>query len=101
VHKRFPNTVLKLFRTTQDRAVWWSEQEFKITTIEKENPKRDGTAPYPFEVEPQSTRQMITGQAIWVARSAVPRDTAYGQEYKITFEMGGKTIDPNMDCING
>ena len=33
-----------------------------------------------------------------VARSEVPVETAYGQEYKITFVMDGKTIDPNMDC---
>jgi hypothetical protein len=25
VHKAFPKTVLKLFRTTKDRAVWWSD----------------------------------------------------------------------------
>ncbi len=99
VHRQFPETVLKLFRKTQDRAVWWSEHEFRITGIEKEEPENDGTAAYPFAFAPEARLQPISGQRIWVARSSVPVNDAYGQEYKITFTIEGRTIDPNMECV--
>lgn len=99
VHKRFPLTILKLYRRTGDRAVWWSEHELTITGIDKEEPKHDNTAIYPFSQKPETRVEIVMDKTIWVARSTVPVDTAYGQEYKITFVMDGKKIDPNMDCI--
>jgi hypothetical protein len=99
VHKLFPMTILKLYRQTHDRAAWWSEREFQITAIEKEDLKHDGTAVYPFSQMPEARAATVANGTIWVARSTVPVDAAYGQEYKITFVMDGKTIDPNMDCV--
>ncbi len=91
--------MLKLERRTHDRAVWWSETPFKITKIEKEkeNPQNIRLAEFPFLQDPVTTSQ--AGE-LFVAKSGVLRDDAYGQEYKITFTMNGSTIDPNMDCVN-
>lgn len=100
VHHTFPNTVLKLRRSTRDRAVWWSEKPFTITAIEQEDPKDANRARYPFSQPPETRPQSTFGGTIFVARSTVPVDAAYGQEYKISFQMEGRTIDPNMDCIN-
>jgi hypothetical protein len=96
VHGTNPETVLKLDRRTHDRAVWWSETQFTITRIDQENPQNDKFAPSPF-VSPVPERDT---NGLWVARSPLPTNNAYGQEYKITFEMAGRTIDPNMDCVN-
>jgi hypothetical protein len=94
VHRDFPGTILVLYKSRRNTAVWWSEEQFTITRIEKEHPQNAGTADYPFDETPVT---MPEGD-LWVARSKVPKDTAYGQQYKITFTMGGRTIDPNMDC---
>jgi hypothetical protein len=101
VHKLFRDTILTLYKSKRDTAVWWSEKEFMITGIDKEDPKKNFTADYPFGAKPDAERKTIDGKPVWVAKSTVPVDTAYGQEYKITFEMGGQRIDPNMDCNGG
>jgi hypothetical protein len=100
VHTSNPETVLKLDRRTHDRAVWWSENQFTITRIEQEHPQNVKLAPSPFAESPVTRSQSDTTGLLWVARSPLPMNNAYGQEYKITFEMEGKTIDPNMDCVN-
>jgi hypothetical protein len=101
VHKTNPETVLKLYRSTHDRAVWWSEKDFQINKFEQETPGDDKKAKEPFDQIPPTERQNSLGGAIFVARSGVPVSQAYGQEYKMTFKMDGRTIDPNMDCVNG
>ena len=97
VHHDFPDTVLHL-RTGIDSAVWWSETAFQITGIVQETPNAL-TAGYPFSEKPLAKQDMVDGEKLWVARSTVPVPTAFGQEYKITFDMAGEAIDPNMDCI--
>jgi hypothetical protein len=111
VHDDFPHTVLELSVERGERAVWWSEFEFKITKI-AEHP-HDGTdtpaavphdpAPPPFDSPAtQAEDDVDKSQAkIHVARSTVPDPGAKGFEYKITFIKNGqsKEIDPNMRCI--
>jgi hypothetical protein len=98
VHATNPETVLRLDRRTHDRAVWWSETRFTITRIEQEQPPNDRFAPSPFAAAPVTSETDTIG--LYVARSPLPTNNAYGQEYKITFEMEGRTIDPNMECGN-
>jgi len=100
VHTSNPETVLKLDRRTHDRAVWWSETQFTITRIDQEHPQDSRLAPSPFAAPPVTTREPDTTGPLWVARSPLPTNNAYGQEYKITFQMAGSTIDPNMECGN-
>jgi hypothetical protein len=101
VHGTNPETVLKLDRRTHDRAVWWSETQFTITGIAQEHPQNSRLAPSPFAGSPVTTREPdSTTGPLWVARSPLPTNNAYGQEYKITFQMEGRTIDPNMECGN-
>jgi len=97
VHATNPETVLRLDRRTHDRAVWWSEKNFEIKKFEQETPDTS-KAKEPFDHIPSTRPQDSVGASIFVARSEVPRDDAYGQEYKITFKMNGITIDPNMEC---
>jgi hypothetical protein len=108
VHTRHPETVLKVLVERQ-KAVWWSEHEFKISRIELHehaaaaSGASDTVAPpdKPFP-EPATMRESdVDGLAaqIHVARSKPPVREAKTFEYKITFTRGGRTVDPNMRCL--
>lgn len=100
-HHDHPETLLKLHRLRKERAVWWSQRSFAITTIRPEEPVKAGAAPYPFETKPLTEAAIATdAQKIFVARSSIPLPTADDQEYKIAFTIEGESepIDPNMYC---
>lgn len=97
VHTLFPETVLRLRRSEGNRAVWWSEEPFTTTIVEDPLPgfpQSPNPAPYPFSTRPETVRG---SGGIHVARSTVPVPDASGHQYKMTFTMGGRAIDPHMD----
>ena len=113
VHIDFPATILKLHRERPDgpgRAVWWSEQQFDITTIEDEaaHDAREASGattppvdadPYPFTERPATEVERSIDPVprdIFVARSTVP---LVAGRYKISFTLNGQLIDPNMHCF--
>lgn len=99
VHKAYPDTVLRVFRKRGEKVVWWSEDEFRVTDIQNEDPRLRGKMDDPFgEPIHQGWEDDAEGRPIWVARSTVPLPSADGQQFKITFTMQGKKIDPNMEC---
>ena len=111
VHTTHPETVLEL-RVEQQKAVWWSEHEFKIVGIELDQhavaaaaPGVDNVAappsrPFPVpETRVEDDIDSVTPQRLHVARSTVPVREAKTHEYKITFTRTGHTIDPNMRCV--
>ena len=100
VHLDFPTTVLELNVGRDEKALWWSESPFAITQIVSRDPLVQ--APYPFTVEPVTRQEEGVdhpARTIHVARSTVPVEGARGHEYKITFTVNGRSIDPNMRCL--
>jgi len=108
VHRDFPETVLIISIKKQQRAVWWSEKDFTITSVRPsahtDNPffrEADTVAPRsPFATpEPPPTRtERVNGRDLYVARSSSPVPAAAYHMYKIEFTMEGRTIDPDMYC---
>jgi hypothetical protein len=111
VHTRFPRTILEVHRdgpAGPERAVWWSEHDFRITIIEDEavHESREASKtttpavdayPYPFEQKPMTRpEEALDHRQIFVARSTVPVTAG---RYKISFEIEGQSIDPNMHCL--
>jgi hypothetical protein len=98
VHKH-KETVLTLHGQAGETAVWWSEDWFKITSLANDDlpnfPHSDTEAsPEPFD---QTLQTMDEAGGLWVVRSPVPIPASYGHQYKISFEIGGRVIDPHMD----
>ena len=105
VHIDYPETILQLSISAGDRAVWFSELRFDITTIELSDHHGSGhapdpsAAPYPFSVAPITVQETDEGlHAIWVARSTVPVPKSANHMYKISFTIQGMLIDPDMSC---
>ena len=103
VHIDFPETILALSFAAQDKAVWWSEQPFTITGIERSPhyPPVHGSPNYPFSAStpPFDARpeQDQAGQPIFVVRTTPIVKESIGQRYKINFFMG-EDVDPDMSC---
>lgn len=109
VHASHRETVLEV-RVERQKAVWWSEHQFKITRIELHGHATEAAPgassvvkapPRPFpepETRVEDDINSLAPQRIHVARSTVPVREARTHEYKITFTRGGRTIDPNMRC---
>jgi hypothetical protein len=116
VHLDFTQTILQL-TVERESALWWSETEFHIDeriALADDHPHADLNPPgadppatpaavYPFP-EP------VTSEAIkddnghvlfWQARSTEPKASARGHYYKISFIIGGQTVDPDMFCGGG
>jgi hypothetical protein len=111
VHDDFPETILKISIKDRQKAVWWSEEEFTITSIRlthQHQPQHPCypeaatiAAPYPFADGPPAppTRiEEVNGRNLYVARSTVPIAASVGHMYKMEFSMAGKRIDPDMYC---
>lgn len=99
VHIDHPETILKLYRRRKERAVWWSERPFEIFDIVPEAGADNVGAPYPFSARLETVSQMaIDNKTIFVARSTIPIAAADDHEYKISFRIEGREIDPNMYC---
>jgi hypothetical protein len=127
VHIDHPETILRL-RVGKDTACWWSRTEFEITDIALHShpapaagaaapapPAHTGSAsassaslpeppaPYPFfeRVKCVPIKNAAGAVIRWEARSTVPVPLSNDQTYKITFKIGGQTIDPDMFCGGG
>jgi len=108
VHVRFPETILEL-RVQEQKAVWWSEHDFRITRIEPHTPAaaaksasyKEAPPEKPFPEPPTNLESDVDGLAarIHVARSQTPIPEARSFEYKINFTRSGRTVDPNMRCL--
>ena len=112
VHIDFPATILVISIEPPQSAVWWSEENFTITSIKPSGlthqhkhscyPEADTIAPtYPFADDPPAppTRiETVNGRDLYVARSTVPVPASAGHMYKIEFSIAGKKIDPDMYC---
>jgi hypothetical protein len=103
VHDEDKDTILNLSFKDQDKAVWWSEQAFRITRINR-SPDRKvvaGSPEYPFNLAPPydaQTERDEHGRAIFVVRATPIVKTSIGQMYKISFFMEKEDIDPDMFC---
>jgi hypothetical protein len=94
-------TLLRLHRRRNERAVWWSERSFSITSIRPAAPLKLGAASYPFAIEPRTQQTVATDdKQIFIARSTIPLEAADDQHYKIAFTIDGEPepVDPNMVC---
>jgi hypothetical protein len=99
VHIKYPDSVLKV-RVSVERAVWWSEEDFRITDIGPHHPAAAaGPPPFPLPTTTPETDIAKRAEPIYVARSKEPDPKAQDHEYKITFVWNKRKIDPNMKCI--
>ncbi len=103
VHKEHKETILHLSFKARNRAVWWSEDPFRITRIERSPnfPLVTGSSPYPFNpqapLNDAQTEQDDDGRDIFDVRSSPIVRKSIGQMYKISFFMD-EDIDPDMSC---
>lgn len=108
VHDDFPETILKISIRDGQKAVWWSEEKFTITSIKPSkhahehpcHPEAGGTVLNPFDNPhlPETRPEDVKGRVLYVARSTVPVPAAAGHMFKIEFSMAGNSIDPDMYC---
>ena len=98
---RNKDTVLRVW-TDSDTIEYQCEEEFAITKVEKAGWKIHGTPDNPFqEALPYEAKEMprASGQKpLWVWRSGVLTAKANNQQYKATFKIRGKKIDPDVVC---
>jgi hypothetical protein len=105
VHVDYPETVLEISFGRKERAVWWSEQPFTITSVRRSDhhPAVHGSPVHPFDGPPppyDARPEMdLAGQPIWAVRANPIVKESIGQMYKINFFMG-ENIDPDMSCGN-
>jgi len=100
VHHDYPETVVKVHRLRNERAVWWSERPFAMTRISPHETLKPGKVEMPFALPKTEPERAFNDTGIFVARSTIPDIRADDQEYKITFTIDGELqpIDPNMYC---
>ena len=101
--------MLVLSISNQDRAVWWSETDFAITSITPSGAAHPSLF-YPEALPPapaapadpvsltRTIEHDVDGQNICVWRTSVPIAAAARHMYKIAFDIGGDAIDPDMYC---
>jgi len=95
------HAVLRVW-TESDTIEYQCEEKFAITKVEKAGWKIHDTPDNPFqEPLPYEAKEMprASGQKpLWVWKSKVLKSTANNQQYKATFKIGGKLIDPDVVC---
>jgi len=95
------HTVLRVW-TGSDTIEYRCEEKFAITKVEKAGWKIHDTPDNPFqEPLPYEAKEMprASGQKpLWVWKSGVLTAKANNQQYKATFKIGGKLIDPDVVC---
>jgi hypothetical protein len=94
--------VLKISFSAGQRAVWWSEEPFTITSIRRSDhhPIATGSPDYPFDGPPPpyaaERERDLAGRDLFAVRANPIVKGAIGQQYKIEFFMD-ETIDPDME----
>ena len=102
VHVDYPETILKISFGAKERAVWWSEQPFTITAVNRSAaPTVHGSPDHPFDGPPPPyvglpETDLAGHTTIWAVRAKPIVKEAVGQRYKITFFMD-ESIDPDME----
>ena len=106
VHIDFPDSVVVLSIGGNQKAVWWSETSFTITSVRPSPhhpnphfPEAATTPPqYPFTDSLVTRVENHNGRDLFVVRSSVPVPGAANHMYKIVFTIGGDPIDPDAYC---
>ena len=105
VHIDHPETILQISFSRKERAVWWSEQPFTITSVSRSShhPLVSGSPDHPFDGPPPpyaaTAEADLAGRPMWAVRANPIVKESVGQMYKINFFMG-EDIDPDMSCGN-
>ena len=85
-------TIVRLSYKAKESVMWYSDNEFQITTIVPHEDKGQGLAPKnPFVKDIPSTLSKAV-------ESGPIQQTAINHRYKITFTINGRTIDPDLWC---
>src|SRR3954468_9671428 len=100
VHIDHPETILQISHGLKQRAVWWATEAFRIIAVHAHgtpgaaplNPFDGQTVPYDARPEPG------TSGTVFVVRAQPIILQSIGHVYKITFDIGGEVIDPDMSC---
>ena len=96
-HEIDRETILKISFNLKQRPVWWSTEQFIITSI---RPSHGATTPAnPFEATafPYRAQEMpVRGTMLYVVRATAIVSGAIGVRFKISFNMG-EDIDPDME----
>jgi hypothetical protein len=102
-HNEDPKTVLHLNFSEDEEAVWWCREEFSTTGITySPHAQRVDSAPEnPFEPGNEFKRdserkESANGNPVYVIRSGRPDPKAKGQQYKVSFSIGGFDVDPDL-----
>jgi hypothetical protein len=97
---RHRDTVLRVW-TESDTIEYQCDVEFKITKVERAGWKIHGAPPDPFGGAPPYNAKQISpegGGSFWARTSSALPATANNQQYKMTFEINGKKVDPDVIC---
>ena len=88
----FGATIVRLSYKAKESVMWYSDAEFRITTIVPHEDKGQGVAPKnPFLKDlPNTPSKAIESGPI--------QQSAVNHRYKITFTINGRTIDPDLWC---
>ena len=88
--------------TDSDTIEYQCDEPFEIVRVEKAGWKIDGTLDDPFgnsENGYRAHKENAEGEEeVWVWRSGLLPAAANNQQYKATFKIGGKLIDPDVVC---
>ena len=108
---RNKDTVLKIW-TDSDTVEYQCDEEFKIVEVKQAGwniynaptdpfQKPDQKAPYlASEVTSATIDAFGNLKSVWKWTSGVVPASANNQQYKMTFEIGGKRVDPDVVCGN-
>jgi len=95
------HAVLRVF-TDSDTIEYQCEEKFEIVRVEKAGWKIYGTADNPFRgrlpYKAKRTESAGGGRSLWVWTSKKLKLAANNQQYKATFRIGRKLIDPDVVC---
>ena len=104
---RHKDTVLRVW-TSSDTVEYQCDRKFEIVKVERANWNIHGAPPNPFEAERgrtpyEATEERTTDasgkpKSEWKWTSGVVPASANNQQYKTTFKIDGKLIDPDVVC---
>jgi hypothetical protein len=92
-----PHSMIRMW-TESDVIEWEADTPFVILSVVKAEPataiySRDDSPDNPFYVGPP-----YASDSHHVVRSSIVKDTAHDQQYKVSIQIGGRTIDPDFVC---
>jgi hypothetical protein len=92
-------TVLPVW-TESDRVEWYAAQPFEITNIQKAPVPgfQSATAPSNPFYDPVTPYLAKEASGRYVVQTSTARRESNGQQYKITFRIAGRIVDPDIAC---